>query len=64
MIFGVGVRHTVDILHLFALTFPFAFAFLAVLVSDSIVFDHVFIDFCLKFMDHHLHLCPFKVKLC
>ena len=52
--------HALGILGSFALTSLFAST---VMVFEAIIFSHILIYLCFKFANHHLHLCPFQIKL-
>lgn len=51
-------------IQMFALTSPFIFALTStVLLSQTLVLNHVFVDLCLQFLYNHLHLRPFYIDL-
>lgn len=59
---NIGMRQTLNLLCVSILASPFTFT-ATVFVPKAIILSHIFVDFCLELMNHHLHFSPFEIKL-
>ena len=56
--------HTLYFVEPLALTSPFMFALTpTILLSETLILDHILIDLCLQFLYNHLHFCSFNIHL-